>query len=170
MDLTLSRLPILHTIAGWGWRGPFNPLNLRFAQPVEGNNGPRSIDGLVVTATTNKLNDRIHARFAFSYDADYAKQHQPTDEKDKEAPKMQDTSKPAEPAKDKEKSEPKPSVEQEVASLNEKTKDWVYILPSYKADLLQRKQDELIASLREDKPRTSEPPKDPWDVERPGKK
>jgi hypothetical protein len=118
----------------------------------------RTFDGLVVTATTYKLNDRIHARFAFSYDMDYAKQHQSADDKAKETPKAQDTSKPAEPAENKGKSEPKPSVEQEAASLNKKTKDWVYILPSYKADLLQRKQDELIASLKEDKPKTPEPP------------
>ena len=139
----------------------------------------RTFDGLVATAMTNKLNDRIHARFAFSYDADYAKQHQPPVENAIEESKTQHTSgqersekeasKPAEPVQDVGKTEPKRSVEQEVASLNEKTKDWVYILPTFKAALLQKKQDELIASLNEDKPKNPVSPKDPRVEERPGK-
>ena len=129
----------------------------------------RTFDGLIATVATTKQDDRIHAQFEFSYDSDYAKQHTPPTEEStgestatNEAGGKKPTGTPTE-IKD---AKPNQPVDQEVATLNEKTKGWIFVLPTFKAALLQKKQDELIASLQESKPRVPPLPKDPRVVER----
>jgi hypothetical protein len=109
----------------------------------------RTFDGLIAKVTTANLNDKAHASFEFAYDAETAAQAKETPADKETKPSADAAAKPAtsnQPATaETPKTEAKPSVEEEVAKLNEKTRDWVYVLPGYKATLLTKTLSDLTA-------------------------
>lgn len=123
-----------------------------------------TFDGMIATATTAKIDDRVHASFEFSYDAEVAKRTEGAEKSDQRQDQTQsaDTASKDQAAGDRAKSEdskPKQSVDQEVVSLNDKVRDWIYVIPEYKAAMLSKKMDELVASAKEDKPKVPLPSK-----------
>ncbi len=118
----------------------------------------RAFDGLIARVTLANINDKPHASFEFLYDAQAEADKQLGAE-----PKSVGSNPPA-------KAEAKPSVEEEVAKLNEKTRNWVYILPTYKAALLTKTLSDLTAPKEE--PKTKKEPKaeDSIPSQEPGKK
>jgi hypothetical protein len=134
----------------------------------------RTFDGLIAKVTTANLNDKAHASFEFAYDAEAAAQAKETPAAEETKPSADAAAKPAvsnQPAKaETPKTETRPSVEEEAARLNEKTRDWVYILPGYKATLLTKTLSDLTApeakaedAKKEGEPQANEgiPPKSP---------
>lgn len=110
----------------------------------------RTFDGLIAKVTTANLNDKAHASFEFAYDAQAATaQAKETPVTEETKPSADAAAKPTasnQPAKaETPKTETRPSVEEEVAKLNEQTRDWVYILPGYKATLLTKTLSDLTA-------------------------
>jgi hypothetical protein len=109
----------------------------------------RTFDGLIAKVTTANLNDKAHASFEFAYDAEATAQAKETPAAEETKPSADAAAKPAvsnQPAKaETPKTETRPSVEEEAARLNEKTRDWVYILPGYKATLLTKTLSDLTA-------------------------
>src|SRR5919109_2936152 len=110
----------------------------------------RTFDGLVAKVITANLNDKAHASFEFAYDAQAATAQAKETPADKATKPSADAA--AKPAASNQpttaetpKTEAKPSVEEEAAKLNEKTRDWVYIVPSYKATLLTKTLSDLTA-------------------------
>jgi hypothetical protein len=122
----------------------------------------RGFDGLVAVVRSAVIDDKTHAVFEFSYDAAAAAEKvsspapgpapdqasaaagakkpagAPAAEKPAEAPAATPAAPPDSPKSDVPvPPEPaKPSVADEVATLNAKVAEWVYLLPSYKAELL----------------------------------
>jgi hypothetical protein len=109
----------------------------------------RGFDGLVAVVQSAVIDDKTHAVFEFSHDAAAAvepeKKPAPPDqapaaagaEKSAGAPQAPTAPPPDAPKSDVPAPEPaKPSVADEVATLNAKVAEWVYLLPSYKAKLL----------------------------------
>ena len=94
----------------------------------------RAFDGLVTKVTVAQANDKPHASFEFAYDAKAAAQQPKSEQADPSV-----------------KAEKRPSVEEEVAKLNEKARDWVYVLPTYKANLLTKTLNDLTALKEEPK-------------------
>ncbi|MDQ3959255.1 MAG: DUF4340 domain-containing protein [Pseudomonadota bacterium] len=109
----------------------------------------RTFDGLIAKVTTANLNDKAHASFEFAYDAEITAQAKETPATEEKKPSADAAAKPAvsnQPAKaETPKTETRPSVEEEAVKLNEKTRDWVYILPGYKATLLTKTLSDLTA-------------------------
>jgi Domain of unknown function (DUF4340) len=124
----------------------------------------RTFDGLIAKVTTANLNDKAHASFEFAYDAQAATAQAKETPADKETkPSADAVAKPAasnQPVTaETPKRDAKPSVEEEVAKLNEKTRDWVYIVPGYKATLLTKTLSDLTApeTKAEDAKKEGEP-------------
>ncbi|HEX2200515.1 MAG TPA: DUF4340 domain-containing protein [Gammaproteobacteria bacterium] len=109
----------------------------------------RTFDGLIAKVTTANLNDKAHVSFEFAYDAETAAQAKETPATEETKPSADAAAKPTasnQPATaETPKTEAKPSVEEEAAKLNEKTRDWVYVLPGYKATLLTKTLSDLTA-------------------------
>lgn len=112
----------------------------------------RGFDGLVAVVQSAVIDDKTHAVFEFSYDAAAAaepeKKPSAPDQAPAAAPAVALAEKPAgapeaptappdAPKGEVPAPEPaKPSVADEVATLNAKVAEWVYLLPSFKAKLL----------------------------------
>jgi hypothetical protein len=116
----------------------------------------RGFDGLVAVVQSAVIDDKTHAIFDFSYDAAAAAEPEktppipgpPPDQAPAAAPAVALAEKPAgapeaptappdAPKGEVSAPEPaKPSVADEVATLNAKVAEWVYLLPSFKAKLL----------------------------------
>ena len=124
----------------------------------------RTFDGLIAKVTTANLNDKAHASFEFAYDAQAATAQAKETPADKATKPSADAA--AKPAASNQpttaetpKRDAKPSVEEEAAKLNEKTRDWVYIVPAYKATLLTKTLSDLTApeTKAEDTKKEGEP-------------
>ncbi len=122
----------------------------------------RTFDGLVAVVKSAVIDDKTHAVFELSYDAAAVVPEAPAADKKPEAGATAPAAageKPAETpaakdAKPEASPEPaKPSVTDEVAKLNAKVADWVYLLPTYKGKLFA----ETVAELTE--PEVAEPKK-----------
>jgi hypothetical protein len=136
---TLEFLQFEDVVARAGFTPPPNPTVTTL----------RTFDGLIAKVTTANLNDKAHASFEFAYDAEAAAQAKETPATEETKPSADAAAKPTasnQPATaETPKTEAKPSVEEEAAKLNEKTRDWVYILPGYKATLLTKTLSDLTA-------------------------
>ena len=113
----------------------------------------RGFDGMVAVVRSAVIDDKTHGVLEFSYDAAAAAGA----EKPAEAPQQAPTAPPDAPKKAEAAApEPaKPSVADEVATLNAKVSEWVYVLPTYKGKLLA----EGLSDLTE--PEQPEPKKTP---------
>jgi hypothetical protein len=167
---TLEFLQFEDVVARAGFTPPPNPTVTTL----------RAFDGLIAKVTTANLNDKAHASFEFAYDAEAAAQAKETPATEETKPSADAAAKPAasnQPATaETPKTEAKPSVEEEVARLNEKTRDWVYIVPGYKATLLTKTLSDLTApepkaedAKKEGEPQANEgiPPKPPAETSSP---
>lgn len=125
----------------------------------------RTYDGLQAVIKSAVVEERTRAILEIKYDAEaaakaVAPEKAGAEEKKPGADEPQakedtaakaaapDAAKAAEPeqdAADKAKEERKPSVAEEVASLNAKVADWAYVLPSYKGELLAKPMKDLLA-------------------------
>jgi len=137
----------------------------------------RGFDGLVAVVESAAIDDRTHAIFEFSYDAAAAAEPEKVspapgpavDQAPAAAPAAAGTEKPAgapeapTPPADAPKSdvpapEPaKPSVADEVATLNAKVAEWVYLLPTYKGKLLAEGLSDLTEPEQPPEPKKTPP-------------
>ncbi len=134
----------------------------------------RAFDGLVAVVESAVIDDKTHAVFAFSYDAAAVEPEQPPTAADKaaepsatlatQAPAAQSSPAPARApgaaagAPEPEPTPPaKPDVAGEVAKLNAKVADWVFLLPTYKGKLLAETVSDLTES-EQSAPKKSKPP------------
>ena len=124
----------------------------------------RGFDGLVAVVRSAAIDDKTHAVFEFSYDAAAAAEPEKTPPTPGSAPDQTPAATPAAAAAEKPAEAPqaptappdapkkaeapapepaKPSVADEVATLNAKVAEWVYLLPTYKGKLLAEGLSEL---------------------------
>ncbi|HTT08698.1 MAG TPA: DUF4340 domain-containing protein [Gammaproteobacteria bacterium] len=119
-----------------------------------------TFDGLTAVVRVADIDGRKYAAFEFSVEP--GAETNPVPETGEESPVigMEGKPAPANPAKNK----PTLTVGQQVADLDAKVKNWAYVLPDYKFDMLTRTKDSLIAEKK--KPAPPPPPvKDPLKVE-----
>jgi len=91
-----------------------------------------TFDGLVATIESEKIDEKNHVAFNFSIN-----------EKVLDQLNTEETI-----AKDEQTT--KPSVEQEIAELNEKTANWVYIVSDFEYNTLVKKRDDLMKDVKPD--------------------
>ncbi|MGH8582505.1 MAG: DUF4340 domain-containing protein [Gammaproteobacteria bacterium] len=107
----------------------------------------RTFDGLVVKATLDKIEDKTYGQFELGYDAQSVEP-----EAKKEESGEHPEGKPIEPKDGTDKNTP-PGVspEAEAKQLNAQVSNWVYALPTYKAELLTKTLAALAAPPEEKK-------------------
>ncbi len=117
----------------------------------------RTYDGLRAIVKSAVVQDRTHAVLELRYDPAGAEAPEPgksspptTTEKGGAAAGNTERSPTAETGAAE---EHKPSVAEEAAALNAKVADWVYVLPSYKGELLAKTMKDLLAEKEEAKPK-----------------
>ena len=131
----------------------------------------RGFDGLVAVVQSAVIDDKTHAVFEFSYDAAAAaepeKKPPAPDQTPAAAPAAAAAEKPAgappvptapgnAPKSDVPAPEPaKPSVADEVATLNAKVAEWVYLVPTYKGKLLAEGLSDLTEPEQPEPKKTS---------------
>lgn len=129
----------------------------------------RGFDGLVATAKTASIDNHHYTQFEFAFDpAGVTAGADAT--KDAKQPQVTEIPLPgAENSKPAAKQENETSVADEVKSLNERVRGWLFVLPDYKHSMLTRTMDDLIAKQEQTKPAKPAPPPpppDPLTVER----
>lgn len=120
----------------------------------------RTFDGLNAVTRIAEIDGRKYAAFEFNADAQAANTPVPAAETAPPIITAAGTPAPANPVGNK----PAPTVAEQAAALSAQVREWAYVLPDYKFDMLTRTKDSLIA----EKKKTAAPPplvKDPLKVE-----
>ncbi len=121
----------------------------------------RTFDGLTAAVRVAEIDGRKYATFEFSVEPGTLTN--PVPENKDEPPVIGLEGRRVAPPGPDEAKPPKLTVGRQVADLNAKVKDWAFVLPDYKFDMLTRTKDSLIAEKK--KPAPPPPVRDPLKVE-----
>ncbi len=107
-----------------------------------------TFDGLRLQVQTTKKEEQVYAKVSAEFDHSIIQNSEPQpetveDSKSKE-PKDGDKENPIEPAKDASLLKKPEEVQQEVASINRRVKDWAYLLPSFRVENFSKLKKDLI--------------------------
>jgi hypothetical protein len=122
-------------------------------------------DGLIAKIEKLDYEGKVYARFRYEFNPDaiteiasgHASEEAAADEADEAAPA--DTETAADPDAEGQDPEAGPSVEEQARALNETARGWVFVLPDYKARMMDKKLDDLI--------KVYEPPPPPLEPDEP---
>jgi len=103
----------------------------------------RTFDGLVADLQQFEIDDTLFVRLHFSFDPKGVVEETP---ETADKPEQNDAA-----TAEEQSSAEKPSVPDEVASLNAKVADWIYALPEYKNRMLEKSLDDMIKPAEEEK-------------------
>jgi hypothetical protein len=117
---------------------PAKPLDARFA----------TFDGLVVDVVAWEKDGKNYAQFSASEDREQATRHAAA----AQAKPKADGDDAAKSADAKSADDAVAAIGKEVADLNQRTKDWTFVLPAYKYANLNKSTDDLLKPLEEKKP------------------
>lgn len=127
----------------------------------------KAFDGLIARVRTATVDGRTYSRFTFEFDPAAVTADAAEVAKQPETPELPLPDSEDKAAGGTEAAKPVQSVADEVKALNERVRNWAFVLPDYKQAMLTKTMDDLIAKVELEKPAEPvAPPPDPLTVER----